>query len=220
MNIWIFGDSYSCEWEDVVGKRHKQYVKDYKPTIHFSNIMKEELNCDNMFNGSKSGNCNYSILQSVCDCIDRIQKDDIVIIGWSEITRWRSVSFGKQWRVVGVNFNHTSEEFRKESVNRNDKRIVSELNSWIKLLDFALPNQIVHWTPFQSLTTDSRTYKVQHKNHPELNILAPPFHMKRISEETEIPDWHITEEGHIDIAKWLISVVNKTNEYEKVKTTI
>ena len=28
MNLWIFGDSYSCEWNIVTGERHKEYVKD------------------------------------------------------------------------------------------------------------------------------------------------------------------------------------------------
>ena len=41
MNLWIFGDSYSCEWNIVTGERHKEYVKDYKPILHISNIIKK-----------------------------------------------------------------------------------------------------------------------------------------------------------------------------------
>jgi len=210
MNLWIFGDSYSCEWNIVTGERHKEYVKDYKPILHISNIIKKELNCDNVYNGARSGNCNYSILQSICECIDKIKKDDIVIIGWSEITRWRSLSFGEEWTVIGVNFNRRTEAFRKESVNRDCKRVVNEINSWIKLLNLTLPNQTIHWTPFQKLKN----------SHPKLNIHTPPFHMKRINELSNNPDTHITEEGHVDISKWLISMINKTKEYEKDKTAI
>ena len=44
--------------------------------------------------------------------------------------------------------------------------------------------------------------------------------MKRINELSNNPDTHITEEGHVDISKWLISMINKTKEYEKDKTAI
>ena len=40
-NLWVFGDSYSCDWNKVVAKGHKEYVEKYNPISHFSNIIKD-----------------------------------------------------------------------------------------------------------------------------------------------------------------------------------
>ena len=63
-NLWVFGDSYSCDWDKVVAKGHKEYVEKYNPISHFSNIIKDTYQFDKVYNISESGNCNYSILES------------------------------------------------------------------------------------------------------------------------------------------------------------
>lgn len=205
-NLWVFGDSYSCDWNKVVAKGHKEYVEKYNPISHFSNIIKDTYQFDKIYNISESGNCNYSILESICKYINDIEDTDYVIIGWSEITRWRCLSLNKnKWKVVGVNFNEASTELRNESISRDSKITIDEVNNWITLLNKTLPNQILHWTPFQSL-----------KNDLGLNVCTPPFHMKRINEEYNIKDTHITEEGHIDISKWMIDIINDKPITKKV----
>lgn len=203
-NLWIFGDSYSCPWKNVVAPGHREYAKKYNPT-HFTDVLSSNLPFKRIINKAVSGSCNYSILQSICENINKIKKTDTVIIGWSEITRWRSLSCGPKWRVIGVNFNNPKDgSLLKESVSRDNKLVVGELSSWINLLDLILPTGTIHWTPFQAITV----------KYASLPVYTPPFELKRISQYTDIKDAHCTGEGHKDIGEWLIKTIN-SGSYKK-----
>jgi len=196
-NLWVFGDSYSCPWIDVVASGHKEYAKKHNP-VHFTDILNSNLPIKDTINKAVSGSCNYSILQSICENINKIKSTDTVIIGWSEITRWRSLSYGPKWKVIGVNFNYKDSSTLKECVSRDSKLVVEELSSWIKLLNLILPAGTVHWTPFQSIAV----------KYAPLPVYSPPFKLKRISEYTDIKDGHCTGEGHKDIGEWLVKTIN------------
>ena len=98
-NLFIFGDSYSVSWEQSIQRSithnvnpHKEYLDwlGNQPT-HFSDIIKNKFNIDNVYNYSIGGSDNYQILESIGKHINRINKSDYVIIGWSGIHRFRFV---------------------------------------------------------------------------------------------------------------------------------
>jgi len=201
--LWILGDSWLCPWDSVLAKGHKEYVMRYQPKLHISNILKDKLECNEVINLAKSGNCNYSILESLCKNINKITKDDIIVIGWSEITRWRNLSVNSNhWTTVGTNFNHsdaTKSFIEQECINRDSHLTADELNNWILLIEKLLPNQVMHWTPFQHMISKWR----------HLNIQTPNFKIERINHITNIRDSHPTEKSHIKISEWLLSVKSK-----------
>lgn len=214
--LWILGDSWLCPWDSVLARGQKEYVMRYQPKLHVSNILKDKLECNEVVNLAKSGNCNYSILESLCKNINKITKDDIIVIGWSEITRWRNLSVHpNHWTPVGINFNLraagmvtgsnrrsvTKSFIEQECINRDSHLTADELNNWILLIEKLLPNQVIHWTPFQHMISKWR----------HLNIQTPNFKIETINDITNIRDYHPTEKSHIKISEWLLSVKSKKN---------
>lgn len=205
--LWIFGDSFSCDWSNTVTPGHTEYAKKYNPE-HFKTVISSELNLE-VVNMAVSGYCNQSILESVGSSINSIGKDDYVVIGWSEITRWRNTSIlGGNWTIVGVNFTtpwkkNINPLYRYESVNRDCKPVAKEFNSWVNILKKALPINTFHWTPFQA-----------QKTIWNLDVEEPPFGLQRIKEKTGILDRHMTSESHIDVGKWITKRF-KQEKYDK-----
>ena len=90
--LWIFGDNASAIFGKTKERRFK-YYKEYRNGIFpktWSELLSKELGYD-LRNMAVSGQSNYDIFDMFCKCIDQIQKDDIVIIGWGYIERFRLV---------------------------------------------------------------------------------------------------------------------------------
>jgi hypothetical protein len=196
--LWILGDSWCTPWDKVNSKDQKEYVKRYQPKLHISNILQDKLGCDEVINLARGGNCNYSIFESLCKNVNRISKDDIIVIGWSEITRWRNLTVNSNdWTSVYVNFHQAEvpKSFIQECVNRDSHLSADEVNNWISFIDKCFPNQVIHWTPFQKMIE-----KWEH-----LNIESPNFEIERINDVTDLKDYHPTEASHVTISEWLLS---------------
>ena len=200
--LWILGDSWSTPWDKVNSEGQMEYVKRYQPKLHISNILQDKLGCDEVINLARGGNCNYSIFESLCKNVNRISKDDIIVIGWSEITRWRNLSVNSdEWTIVGVSFHgpEVPKSFIQECVNRDSHLSADEVNNWVSLIDKCFPNQVIHWTPFQGMV---------YKWKPS-NIECPNFKVERINQVTDIKDNHPTEASHVKISDWLLSEKSK-----------
>jgi len=90
--LWIFGDNASAIFGKTKERRFK-YYKEYRNGIFpktWSELLSKELGYD-LRNMAVSGQSNYDIFDMFCKCIDQIQKDDIVIIGWGYVQRFRLV---------------------------------------------------------------------------------------------------------------------------------
>jgi len=105
--LWIFGDSFSESWEGVLQRRESHGQWQYTDWLgrkphHFSETIKEIVNntVDNpqnqqtekithIRNYGLGGFDNYSILETIGHHIPEIKKNDMVMIGWSAMTRWR-----------------------------------------------------------------------------------------------------------------------------------
>ncbi len=90
-NLWIFGDSFSST---CFPHERSDNMKNYLNTIDsvdiksWSELLSEKLNYD-LKNFAKGGNSNYQIFQDFCDQSHLIKENDIVVIGWGLIQKFR-----------------------------------------------------------------------------------------------------------------------------------
>jgi hypothetical protein len=195
--LYVFGDSFTDKYVISNNTRYLNW-KGYTPKCYHE-ILGEELGLS-VLNFAKSyGMDNYAIFNEICDNINNIT-DDIVVINWSEPVRFRMVdtTTGK-WRTImpikGSRINKglpyvngvKNETIEDVFVNRTEGLWLKEVESWINIINKALKNTIVvHWTWYNN--TDRET----------------------ITEETngEVYDFHYSEKGHKDLADSILKQIN------------
>lgn len=210
--LWTFGDSFTESYlpkDDVVVKhwRH-QYIewKGYVPKV-YGEVLSEKWGM--MLNNYGMGSWdNYSIFESFCEIVDKIEKDDVLIFGWSSPERFRVVSVNGYWkqmapsydRKLPINHNLSEQTIDEIFVNRTHIKYSEEVNSWIKLINFTLKDNIViHWTPFNS------------------NIKAHILNgFEIIKKETNgiVNDGHFSEGGQLELSKKLDLIYNRIKNKE------
>lgn len=211
--LWIFGDSFSTKFNPQLNQIswRENYCKwkSYTPKF-FGEILSEELNIQ-LIECGIDGASNYDILESVSSNIENILNEDIIIIGWSEFTRWRLIdNFGK-WQTIGawcikypeflpiVN-NITKQIFDNITIHRssNDayEKYINEVNNWIKLINKALQNnKVIHWSFI-----------------PEYKLNAKIFdRCNRVCDETKgmVKDTHYSEIGHKELADLFMREIDR-----------
>lgn len=205
MRIWIFGDSFSS---NLTLDSKLTWIKDYTNHIGYEpktygDIMSDVLNYD-VINCAKSGNSNYDIFSCFLNYIEDIKKDDIIIIQFTSVYRFRLVnknddfeSISAGWDYLYNHFNESDLTIQEVGVNRMSKKYLIEIDDWIKVIKLLLPNnQLLFWTPF-----------VESTGNP--NIL-PLFNFTHIAEETnyKIKDSHYGELGHQELANYFLKILN------------
>lgn len=201
--LYVFGDSFT---DANIISNNKSYLqwKGYTPDT-FHQIISKELNLE-VVNFSKSyGMDNYTIFQEICNNINQLD-NSIVVINWSEPIRFRMVDTSTQkWRTIipestmrlkrglpyvnGVMDKTIDDIF----INRENKLWITEINSWIDIINKALCNNIViHWSWYNN--TERET----------------------ITEETNgiVNDFHYSEKGHQQLSKWILEKI-KNGGYTK-----
>lgn len=183
--LWIFGDSFSESWEGVLQRRHSHRQYQYcqwlgRKPHHFSETIQEIVN--NQKNPNKiteirnyglGGYDNYSILATIGHHIPEIKENDMVMIGWSAITRWRFMGsqeakemhlndwtiknhpgYTKAWQTAnaewGWEYEPASHEafIKDQPLKRMGYETVKEISEWQNILKLALPKDTVFWSPF------------------------------------------------------------------------
>lgn len=90
-NLYVFGCSYSSEFiNSGITDSYFNY-KGYWPKT-WTKYLSEKLNY-NLISYAKGGISNNEIFEDFCSCSDLFKEDDIVIIEWSYMTRYRWVNF-------------------------------------------------------------------------------------------------------------------------------
>lgn len=210
--LWTFGDSFTESFlpkDDckVIHWRH-HYIdwKGYVPKV-YGEFLSERLDMKLMNFGMGSWD-NYSIFESFCKVVNEIEKNDTVIFGWSSPERFRIINNGGYWNQLAPSYDRTqpithnlSERTIDEIfINRLHIKYSDEVNNWIKLINFALKDNIViHWTPFIS--------KI---NAHMLNS----FEVIRDETNGEVNDGHFSEDGQEELSKVLESKYNRIKNKE------
>jgi len=192
--VIVFGDSFSMDYNVDTTNWTGDYQKFKKNKIKtYPNYVSEYFgyDCENFAHG---GDDNYTIFEKFCNNVESIEENDILIIGWGPITRFRVVDDKNQWMSINgkVNLISISDDCLNEiSVNRNHIFYEYEIRNWEKLIRYKLKNVFFYswfWSKDELIT-------------------------KYESVETEtnglIKDGHWSENGHREFSKTII---------EKIKT--
>jgi hypothetical protein len=202
--LWTFGDSFTEGYTDRY-QWSRDYIKwkGYVPKV-YGDIISDKLNIV-LKNMAISGSDNYTILERVCENVDKIKDDDLIIIGWSSPIRFRLVDQSEtKWiSLRELNYNSidcfgkmiSQSTFQEILINRTALLYTNEVNNWIKLLNQTFKyNKIIHWSPF-----------IKNLNGIYLN----KFNRIRRETNEEVGDYHYSETGNIELANRLISIINK-----------
>jgi len=200
--IWVFGDSFSTPYEDKgIGDWVVPYIewKGYTPKT-FGDILSERLGI-NVKHLAKGGADNDTIFELILHSAPLIQKGDIVIIGWSAITRFRLANQVKGFTTIIPNFNfHHNLSFISKNtieeilVNRSLIGYEKELYDRVEFLNWLFDNMIlIQWTPFWNKRT-----KIWASNS-----------FSTIANETQgqVKDGHYSELGHEQLASKFLEMI-------------
>jgi hypothetical protein len=208
--IWIFGDSFSVPFETHIDNKcdwaidYYNYKKEMPKT--FGSILSDLLNTD-VTNLAIPGCDNYTMFHSYIKNIENIKKDDIVIMGWSEVARFRLATNLNTWSSFIPNFDNNLKNMENISnqtiievcVNRLSDVYIDELNDLIKIMKYSLPNNVIYnWSPFLNIRNSVANLE---------NIIAP----SGINIETNglVKDYHYGEVAHLNLAMYF---------YKKIKS--
>ena len=117
--LWIFGDNNSAIFGRTKERRFK-YYKEYrndKFPKSWSELLAKELNLE-LKNLAIKGQSNYDIFDMFSNCVRDIKKDDIVIIGWSFLERFR----------LADNFTNAFTTIRPNQFSSTDVNLTNYLN--------------------------------------------------------------------------------------------
>jgi len=210
--LWTFGDSFT---ESFTKKTEWKFDylnwKGYTPKS-FGEFISDKLKLYHI-NLAIGGTDNYTILDTIIGSLDKIKKDDVIVIGWSNTMRFRVVTNTNIFSTIRpglldnilysndkIKYIELSNSTLKEMcINRDSNIYIDELNNYIKLLNFTFNNnKIIHWSPFaqdrEGLNTNLKTTKRYETLKDETNGL--------------INDGHFSENGHKALSEDLIDLIN------------
>jgi hypothetical protein len=162
--LWVFGDNNSAIFGKTKERRFK-YYKEHRGGVFpksWSELLSNQLNLE-LKNMAVFGQSNYDIFDMFCKCAEQIQKDDIIIIGWGYVQRFRLVDETTNSFVTIRPNQFKSEHINNPALlngidinvvnsilnNRTNTEWVTEIYSWenvINLLSKYIGFKIVYWT--------------------------------------------------------------------------
>jgi hypothetical protein len=209
--LWIFGCSYSAEYthRGVITKNFQQY-KDYRNgtlpevwgKILANNLGYEYINC------ADGGIGNDFIFEQVCKNSENFKKDDILIIQWSYMDRFRWV-VNDEWQHATSNTNipFISQQFCDETLisRTNDLFIktIFEFERLIEVLSNVVGFNLYFWTADPKISRLRSNETKLNKKYIEkggslFNEVLFIRNGQRIFEETNgyVEDNHFAESAH------------------------
>lgn len=195
-NLWIFGDSFSAPFSnDELKEWATPYIKwkGYTPNV-FGDIISSNLNMK-LHNHARGGSDNYTIFETISKYSNDISDDDIIIVGWSSLIRYRIIDPNGDWKTILPMGNTPYTElmiYRDDSINP-----LIEIKNWMRLLIKLYNKRIMFWSP--AIKDDSEIYSPK-----DLGII------EHISQETNgmIVDSHYSEKGHQTLSTIMLSMLS------------
>jgi hypothetical protein len=136
-NLFVFGCSYSSEFVNSGITDLYFYYKGYWPKT-WTKHLSEKLDY-NLVNFSKGANSNNQIFEDVCKYSNLFKKEDIVIIQWSYINRYRWVNFKlNKWKDYSVsNHDNDLDSLINDNIvlNRQHYLYKDEVLNWQKMIE-------------------------------------------------------------------------------------
>lgn len=192
--LWVFGDSFSTPFDSPnLDLWAKEYInwKGYTPKI-YSQIIATEIGF-NLQTYSLGGIDNYTILEWVCENVDKIKENDILIIGWSSSLRFRIIDDNNNTLSIIPNFSNKNLNISQNTIeqilyNRSIHHLnyEYELYQWTRLINKAVKCKVLHWK-WDSLTQ---------------------YNTIKTESNSTLNDGHYSESGHIELAQHLLKLLN------------
>jgi hypothetical protein len=215
--LYTFGCSYTADYELDGGKYDELYnIRGGNFPDVWSKVLAKKLNFE-LNNFGKGGVGNDFIFNQICKNFKQFKKNDIVIVGWSYINRYKWVDFNSNlWAMANCSMCAVSKENNQiihdeMSFNRTHPLYVEEVYDYMKLIDY-LSEQIgfdlYYWSGDCNLIYPIPKSERQDKKFLISNLVGEyketPFNEvfklggKRIFEETNniVDDYHFGETGH------------------------
>jgi hypothetical protein len=222
--IWIFGDSFSTNFDHSnLHENQKKYMEyiGVNEIKTWPTLLADKLGCE-LKNLARGGDSNYQIFQDICDNCHKIKEEDIVIVGWGLITKFR-ISYNNQFVNVhpqgGVkDYGTLSKETLQEILNnrlKNDRyagkrdRYAEEVNLWEKVISVLAKNKkfnVYFWNSEEDRLIycepnefkNKMNYLCKYSNEPLIHYLRKKG-CTSMEEETNglVSDSHFGIQGHI-----------------------
>jgi len=215
--LWVFGDSFTEGFDEFtyhskvsIPDWRKQYIdwKGYVPQV-FNTILANKLNIETI-NCGIGGADNYTIFHTIIKNIEKIKKDDTVIIGWSSVLRLRvATRYDKfisiqAWmlsltydKLQDIGIDIPQQTLLEMANNRVSYVYIDEINDYIKILKLLLKsNKIIFWSPFY--------------DNLKMGMLVTPIpQLKSIGAETKskVSDGHFSEDAHFELAEHFYNIL-------------
>lgn len=224
--LFTFGCSYTEDFERVIETTknsdfipaQRRYVEKYlggRIPKSWPQLLSEKLGFE-LKNYGVGGMCNYQIFEEICEHSDEFKNDDIVIVGWTHITRFRWAFNNGGWSSIFSDFTETTSELMSKIthseilVNRTRKSFVNELYQYQKLIEQfckLLGVELYFWSSDDNIIYKENKQFITEKKYLLNNLISHTNNVfniiqkndgKTINEETngEIPDNHLGESGH------------------------
>jgi len=211
--IWTFGDSYTAPFtpDPNLNDWRNKYCnwKGYTPKV-YGDVISETLGMP-LKNLGQGGTDNRTILDNVIDSLGTIKDEDIIIIGWSSVLRFRLVNTSNKFQSVLPNtprkiYKNLGFDIKPSTIddillNRSHVNYIKEHNKTIKMISFLFKkNTVVQWSPFY-MNNSSDGIKVE-------NII---LNIQNIRDETngDVDDGHFSEKTQIEVAEKLLAILDK-----------
>lgn len=221
--LWVFGDNNSSIFGKTKERRFK-YYKEYRNGIFpktWSELLSKELGFE-LKNMAVTGQSNYDIFDMFCKCVEQIKKDDLVIIGWGYIQRFRLVDPTTN-AFVSIRPN----QFKSEHINnisllnginidvvnsilnnRTNTQWVNEIYNWeilINLLSNYIGFKILYWTFDSSL---NKSYYISTNNFRE-DLIKDGAEDITLETNNKLIDDNFGERGHYVQFKYFLNKIIK-----------
>ena len=233
--LWTFGDSFTADLD--YNHLHNNYVNYFNITNTnkletWPTVLGRLLDL-NVTNLAKGGNSNYDTFQLICDNSNLFKENDIVIISWGLLTKFR-VSYNNQFVQIYPDKSNIRElgTLSKETIieiidNRNiifdekRDRYSEEVHIWENVIRTLAKNKkfkVYFWSSEESRILVDRKSKYHNRENylfPEINKpivrhLANNLKCKTIFDETNgaVPATHFGNEGHKLIGEIFYKIIS------------
>jgi hypothetical protein len=213
--LHTFGCSYTARFENNDNRAQYKEYKHFRGGVFpkiWSELLSQKLGLE-LNNTATGGASNYEIFQSFCDNIEKLKKNDVVVIGWSYKERFRLVDGTlKEFIRIGPGFNPSIPGISIDTpneicVNRMNSKWAEEVYSWeksIKKICELIGIKFIIWS-------FDYTFPEHYGFLDELKRLGA----ETITEETNgvVLDLHFGEMGHIVQCQYLYDVINDNISY-------
>ena len=224
--LFTFGCSFTEDFERVLETTkysnfipaQRRYVEDYlngRIPKSWPQLLSENLDLD-LKNYGVGGMSNYHIFEEVCEHCNEFKEGDVVVIGWTHVTRFRWVGNDNSWSPIFSQYTENASKIISENtyneilIQRTKNLYVIEIYKYQKLIEqlsTSVGFDLYFWSSDGEIINKENKQFINGKkyllnasisyNNNVFNIIQKNGG-KTINEETEgkIPDNHLGESGH------------------------